>query len=102
MFDPFAKIVYDYVGGMEDIIKAKVCMYLFDATVSYISFFNQKFKLSIIILCKQVRTIAPAATSFQEDCGEFWVTIHNRKTYFLTITHILGCVNFIEHTFSSE
>ncbi|KAI5383871.1 hypothetical protein KIW84_071014 [Lathyrus oleraceus] len=39
MFDPFAKIVYDYVGGMEDIIKAKV------------------------------RTIAPAATSFQEDCA---------------------------------
>ncbi|CAK8579107.1 unnamed protein product [Lathyrus sativus] len=39
MFDPFAKIVYDYMGGMEDIIKAKV------------------------------RTIAPAATSFQEDCA---------------------------------
>lgn len=28
MFDPFAKIVYDYMGGMEDIKKAKVCMYL--------------------------------------------------------------------------
>ncbi|KAL5053138.1 hypothetical protein RYX36_033820 [Vicia faba] len=39
MFDPFAKIVYDYTGGMEDIIKAKV------------------------------RTIVPAATSFQEDCA---------------------------------
>ncbi|KEH20979.1 tRNA nucleotidyltransferase/poly(A) polymerase [Medicago truncatula] len=39
MFDPFAKIVYDYMGGMEDIIKAKV------------------------------RTMVPAATSFQEDCA---------------------------------
>ncbi|PNY06893.1 poly(A) polymerase-like protein [Trifolium pratense] len=37
MFDPFAKIVYDYMGGMKDIIKAKV------------------------------RTMVPAATSFQED-----------------------------------
>jgi len=27
MFDPYAKIVYDYTGGMEDIRKAKVCMY---------------------------------------------------------------------------
>jgi tRNA nucleotidyltransferase/poly(A) polymerase len=33
MFDPFAKIVYDYMGGMEDIKKANVCMYLFDAVV---------------------------------------------------------------------
>ncbi|WJX47889.1 hypothetical protein P8452_34528 [Trifolium repens] len=39
MFDPFAKIVYDYMGGMEDIKKAKV------------------------------RTMVPAATSFQEDCA---------------------------------
>ncbi|GAU25484.1 hypothetical protein TSUD_71380 [Trifolium subterraneum] len=37
MFDPYAKIVYDYMGGMEDIIKAKV------------------------------RTMVPAANSFQED-----------------------------------
>ncbi|CAJ1937568.1 unnamed protein product [Sphenostylis stenocarpa] len=39
MFDPYAKIVYDYIGGMEDIIKAKV------------------------------RTVVPAATSFREDCA---------------------------------
>lgn len=26
MFDPFAKIVYDYLGGLEDIRRAKVCM----------------------------------------------------------------------------
>ncbi|XP_057419592.1 uncharacterized protein LOC130713803 [Lotus japonicus] len=39
MFDPYAKIVYDYMGGMEDIVKAKV------------------------------RTVVPAATSFQEDCA---------------------------------
>ena len=29
MFDPFAKVVYDYMGGIEDIKKAKVCMYFF-------------------------------------------------------------------------
>lgn len=28
MFDPYAKIVYDYIGGIQDIKKAKVCMYL--------------------------------------------------------------------------
>ncbi|XP_073226593.1 uncharacterized protein [Cicer arietinum] len=39
MFDLFAKIVYDYMGGMEDLRKAKV------------------------------QTIVPAATSFQEDCA---------------------------------
>ncbi|ESW31975.1 hypothetical protein PHAVU_002G283000 [Phaseolus vulgaris] len=39
MFDPYARIVYDYMGGMEDITKAKV------------------------------RTVVPAATSFQEDCA---------------------------------
>ncbi|XP_027340773.1 uncharacterized protein LOC113854114 isoform X2 [Abrus precatorius] len=39
MFDPYARIVYDYMGGMEDIIKAKV------------------------------RTMVPAAASFQEDCA---------------------------------
>lgn len=38
MFDPYAKIVYDYMGGLEDIIKSKVCMYLFEAVVSYIAF----------------------------------------------------------------
>lgn len=27
MFDPYARIVYDYMGGMEDIQKAKVCLY---------------------------------------------------------------------------
>lgn len=45
MFDPYARIVYDYMGGMEDIIKAKVCMYLFKVIVSYIAFSNQKFEL---------------------------------------------------------
>ncbi|KAI5404750.1 hypothetical protein KIW84_051781 [Lathyrus oleraceus] len=27
MLDPYARIVYDYMGGIEDIRKAKVCMY---------------------------------------------------------------------------
>ncbi|CAL0319810.1 unnamed protein product [Lupinus luteus] len=40
MFDPYARIVYDYIGGIEDIRKAKV------------------------------QTIIPAATSFQEDHGQ--------------------------------
>lgn len=39
MFDPFAKIVYDYVGGLEDIKMAKV------------------------------RSVIPASTSFVEDCA---------------------------------
>ncbi|GAV60170.1 PolyA_pol domain-containing protein/PolyA_pol_RNAbd domain-containing protein, partial [Cephalotus follicularis] len=39
MFDPYAKIVYDYLGGMEDIRKAKV------------------------------QTVVPANTSFQDDCA---------------------------------
>ncbi|KAJ0111694.1 hypothetical protein Patl1_01298 [Pistacia atlantica] len=26
MFDPYAKMVYDYIGGIEDIRKAKVCL----------------------------------------------------------------------------
>lgn len=39
MFDPFARIVYDYIGGMEDIQRAKV------------------------------RCITPANTSFVEDCA---------------------------------
>ncbi|KAK7291526.1 hypothetical protein RIF29_06742 [Crotalaria pallida] len=39
MFDPYARIVYDYMGGIEDIMRAKV------------------------------RTVAPAAASFQEDCA---------------------------------
>ncbi|PSR84614.1 Poly(A) polymerase [Actinidia chinensis var. chinensis] len=39
MFDPFAKVVYDYMGGIEDIKKAKV------------------------------RTVIAASTSFVEDCA---------------------------------
>lgn len=39
MFDPYSRLVYDYLGGMEDIKKAKV------------------------------RTVIPARTSFQEDCA---------------------------------
>lgn len=39
MLDPYAKLVYDYMGGMEDIRKAKV------------------------------RTVLPADRSFQEDCA---------------------------------
>ncbi|TXG54440.1 hypothetical protein EZV62_019696 [Acer yangbiense] len=39
MFDPYARIVYDYMGGIKDIKKAKV------------------------------RTVIPASTSFQEDCA---------------------------------
>lgn len=34
MFDPYTKIVYDYMGGMQDIKKAKVCMYLFNCVSS--------------------------------------------------------------------
>lgn len=44
MFDPYARIVYDYMGGMEDIVKAKVCMCLFEAIVSYIAISNPKFE----------------------------------------------------------
>ncbi|KAE9454840.1 hypothetical protein C3L33_13307, partial [Rhododendron williamsianum] len=39
MFDPFAKVVYDYLGGLEDMKKAKV------------------------------RTVIPASTSFEDDCA---------------------------------
>ncbi|CAE6075544.1 unnamed protein product [Arabidopsis arenosa] len=39
MFDPYAKVVYDYLGGIEDIKKAKI------------------------------RTVFHAGTSFQEDCA---------------------------------
>ncbi|KAI4330079.1 hypothetical protein MLD38_028387 [Melastoma candidum] len=39
MFDPYAKIIYDYIGGMEDLRKAKV------------------------------RTVIPADLSFVEDCA---------------------------------
>ncbi|KAI3958670.1 hypothetical protein MKW98_030335 [Papaver atlanticum] len=39
MLDPYANVVYDYIGGMEDLKKAKV------------------------------RTVIPAYTSFQEDCA---------------------------------
>ncbi|CAL8157994.1 unnamed protein product [Prunus armeniaca] len=39
MFDPYGRIVYDYMGGMEDIRKAKV------------------------------QTVIPASTSFREDCA---------------------------------
>ncbi|ERN06178.1 uncharacterized protein LOC18434369 [Amborella trichopoda] len=39
MFDPYAKLIYDYMGSMEDIRKAKV------------------------------RTVIPAHNSFQEDCA---------------------------------
>ncbi|KAF4365130.1 hypothetical protein F8388_007534 [Cannabis sativa] len=39
MFDPYASIVYDYLGGVEDIRKSKV------------------------------RTVIPASTSLQQDCG---------------------------------
>lgn len=44
MFDPYARIVYDYMGGMEDIKKAKVCMYFFADVVSSITFSNQQFE----------------------------------------------------------
>ncbi|MBA0834908.1 hypothetical protein Goarm_007226, partial [Gossypium armourianum] len=49
MFDPFARIIYDYMGGIEDIKKAKV------------------------------RTVIPASTSFQEDGGEFSIWSSNSK-----------------------
>ncbi|PON77197.1 Poly A polymerase [Parasponia andersonii] len=39
MFDPYANIIYDYLGGFEDLRKAKV------------------------------RTVIPASTSFREDCA---------------------------------
>ncbi|KAG5019552.1 hypothetical protein JHK82_015476 [Glycine max] len=47
MLDPYARIVYDYFGGIEDIRKAKMCMYLISS----------------------VRTVIPTETSFQEDCA---------------------------------
>lgn len=27
MYDPYKKVVYDYLGAMEDIRKSKVCLY---------------------------------------------------------------------------
>ncbi|KAH1246010.1 Poly(A) polymerase I [Glycine max] len=48
MLDPYARIVYDYFGGIEDIRKAKMCMYLISSVV---------------------RTVIPTETSFQEDCA---------------------------------
>ncbi|TQE12888.1 hypothetical protein C1H46_001534 [Malus baccata] len=45
MFDPYARILYDYMEGIEDIRKAKV------------------------------QTVIPASTSFREDCGEFVVAV---------------------------
>lgn len=53
MFDPYAKIVYDYMGGMEDIIKAKVSVDLFDAVVSYIlPFLIRNLSLCNLIFCE--------------------------------------------------
>lgn len=34
IFDPYARIVYDYTGGIEDINKAKVRMYFLTVVVS--------------------------------------------------------------------
>ncbi|KAF8405815.1 hypothetical protein HHK36_007892 [Tetracentron sinense] len=45
MLDTYANLVYDYMGGMEDIRKAIV------------------------------RTVIPASTSFLEDCGEYLIAI---------------------------
>ena len=44
MLDPYARIAYDYFGGIEDIRKAKVCMYLTTSVVSYITFAKQQFE----------------------------------------------------------
>ena len=52
MFDPYLNIVYDYTGGMEDIKKAKVCMYSY-MHVSSIFFFKislvYRFSISIFL-----------------------------------------------------
>ena len=59
MFDPYAKVVYDYLGGIEDIRKAKVWMYIVGAHTVYLS------KLPHF---------------FQEDFGEFSI----KKTTYVT------------------
>lgn len=45
MLNPYARIVYDYFGGIEDISKAKVCMYLIMSVVYYITFAKQQFEV---------------------------------------------------------
>lgn len=68
MFDPFERIVYDYIGGLEDIRRAKVCMYLFFVPILFIEMLEWCFYSHECILL-QVRSIIPAGTSFMNDCG---------------------------------
>lgn len=48
MLDPYARIVYDYMGGIEDIRKAKVCMHLLTTVFSYITFAKQHFDVLLL------------------------------------------------------
>ncbi|KAH9623704.1 hypothetical protein KSS87_013418 [Heliosperma pusillum] len=64
MFDPFARLVYDYTGGLEDLKKAKL------------------------------RTIIPASISFHEDCGEFLFDCRTLlvAVMLLTLTRVLRAI----------
>lgn len=68
MFDPYAKVVYDYLGGIEDLRKAKVWTY---SVISFLGQLSTNTYVLSVFLCSQVRTVFHAGTSFQEDCGEF-------------------------------
>lgn len=63
MFDPLENVVYDYIGGVEDIKNSKVGK-------SYHSLYRNhlaKALTSLVIL--QVRTVSAAKLSFIEDKG---------------------------------
>ena len=51
MFDPYARIVYDYIGGMEDLRKSKVCMYFLTIVVSYITLLVGNVLSPHIVFC---------------------------------------------------
>ncbi|KAK6930754.1 hypothetical protein RJ641_002547 [Dillenia turbinata] len=61
MFDPFAKIVYDFLDGIEDIAKAKV------------------------------RTVIPADVSFMDDCGKDPSFLHLVQFFFAAISLYTDC-----------
>jgi len=70
MFDPYAKVVYDYLGGMEDIRKAKVWMYsTLICFQIYVTPFWWYICIQNVVLQSQVRTVIHAGTSFHQDCG---------------------------------
>lgn len=93
MFDPFARVVYDYTGGLEDIRRAKVCMYL----LSFL--FHMWLSIDMLERCAysyyeillQVRSIIPAGTSFVDDCGNLYLFL----TGFLSFTRIVRESHYI-------